>query len=225
VFISAAELHSKFEVWTGLRAAEINPARPDYEMVPGGAFKGLRDGTKQQMEYMANSYTARVDRVIPVRLLKMLEAQRGDTLGQPVDLYEHNLQTASRAYRGGESEETVVVSLFHDLTETIVSKNHGGAIAQLLAPYISPAMQWMLEKHEVFQGKYYFHHFGGDPDTRDRWIDNEYYNLTARWCELYDQPSFDPAYPSLPLSFFKPMVSRVLSKPAYWWTAKGQYYS
>ena len=68
-----------------------------------------------------------------------------------------------------------------------------------------------------FVGKYYFHHFGADPDSRDRWRDHEFFNETARWCEDYDQASFDPVYPSLPLSFFAPMVGRILAKPAYWW--------
>ena len=186
-------------------------------MVPGGEFRSLKDGTREEYGLMGRVYTERVDKLAPRRLISMLEAQKGDRLGQPVDLFEHGLQTASRAYRGGEDEETVVVSLLHDLTETIMSKNHGGVVSSLLAPWISPKSQWLLEQHEVFQGKYYFHHFDADPNARDRWVDHEFYNHTANWCEKYDQAAFDPTYPTLPVSFFMPMLKMVLAKAAYWW--------
>ena len=50
-----------------------------------------------------------------------------------------------------------MVSLLHDLTETIVSKNHGGVMAAMLEPWISPKLRWMLEQHEVFQGEHAQH--------------------------------------------------------------------
>ena len=146
-------LEHNFERWRRLRAVAINPERPAYRMTPGGGFRSLSDGTQAELVDMGGMYKARVDGVAPERLLKMLESQKGDRLGQPIDLFEHGLQTASRAYRGGESEEMVVVSLLHDLTETIVSKNHGGVVAALLEPWISPKLRWMLEQHEVFQGE------------------------------------------------------------------------
>ena len=72
-----------------------------------------------------------------------------------------------------------------------------------------------------FPGKYYFHHFGGDPDTaRKLWGEHAFYGATARWCELYDQASFDPTYPNLPLTIFEPILKRVLAKLPYWWDPK-----
>ena len=142
-------------------------------------------------------------------------------LGQPIDLYAHGVQTASRALRAGESDELVIISLLHDISETIASKNHGSVVAALLEPYISREAQWLLQRHEVFQGKYYFHHFGADPETaRKLWGGHAFYGATARWCELYDQASFDPTYPNLPLSIFEPILKRVLAKQPYWWDLK-----
>ena len=54
----------------------------------------------------------------------------------------------------------------------------------------------------------------GVPKSGSHFFPHFFFNLR---CEDYDQASFDPVYPSLPLSFFAPMVSRILSKPAYWW--------
>ena len=45
------------------------------------------------------------------------------------------------------------------------------------------------------------------------------YSLSQPWyadcvefCEKYDQNCFDPAYASLPLEFFEPMVRRIFSQ-------------
>ena len=84
-------------------------------------------------------------------------------------------------------------------------------------PFISPAAQWLLEEHEVFQGYYYFHHLGGDRDAREALRGHAHFNATARWCDEFDQVSFDPTYPSLPLEAFEPMVERVLARAPYWW--------
>lgn len=216
-YMDRAMLWYKFEKWRRARAANINPMDPAHRMTAGGGFTSLVSGTATEFAAMGAAYAARVDGVAAKTLLSMLEAQRGDTLGQPIDLYDHGLQTASRALRAGEPDELVVVSLLHDLTETVLSKNHGGTVAALLAPWISPESQWLLEHHEVFQGKYYLHHFGVNPDLRDRWRDHPHYNATARWCELYDQASFDPAYPNLPIDVFAPLLDRLLAREAYWW--------
>jgi predicted HD phosphohydrolase len=135
---------------------------------------------------------------------------------------EHALQTATRALQAGEPEEVVVASLLHDATESISAKNHGGTMAAILEPYVSPNITWMLREHEVFQAYYYVHYFGGDRNIRDALLDTvedkSFWHFTKRWCDEYDQASFDPTYPSLPLESFEPMVQSILSKPAYWWT-------
>ena len=49
-----------------------------------------------------------------------------------------------------------------------------------------------------------------DRNARDRFRDHPYYQATVDFCANYDQNSFDPEYDSEPLSFFEPMVRRVL---------------
>jgi hypothetical protein len=54
-------------------------------------------------------------------LLDMVQPSMESLLAQPVDLMEHNLQTATRAPRGaGEPEEVVVASKLLHLTESIL---------------------------------------------------------------------------------------------------------
>ncbi len=57
------------------------------------------------------------------------------------------------------------------------------------------------------------HHLGLDPNMRDRYRDNPYWQACADFCADYDQNSFDPAYDTLPLEFFEPMVRRIFAAP------------
>ena len=181
-------------------------------------WHSLASARAEDFATMGVEYTREVSDQLGARLLEMLAAQRGAFLGAPVDLYEHGLQTATRALRGGENDDVVVASLLHDVTETINPKGHGEAVAALLKPFVSPAVQWMLSEHEVFQGFYYFHHVGGDRHARDALRGtSDHWNLTAKWCDTYDQAAFDPTYPSLPLLAFEPIVARVLAREPYWW--------
>jgi predicted HD phosphohydrolase len=83
--------------------------------------------------------------------------------------------------------------------------------AAILKPYVTEANHWMLEHHGVFQGYYFFHYLGLDRDMRDQFRGHPHFEHTAQFCHLYDQSAFDPAYPSMPLSAFEPMVQRVFA--------------
>ena len=149
-------------------------------------------------------------------LFDLLEKQKGKTNGFPVDLYTHQIQTATRAYRDGADDETIVCCLFHDIGEDISPSNHGEIPASILRPYISRKNYFILEKHEIFQSKYYMHHFGLDPNKREHFKDNMYYQDAIKFCEKWDAPSFDPNYSNLELDFFRPIVEKVLVKSTFW---------
>ena len=180
-------------------------------------FRNLREAEKSDFDRMGVEYDKEVTQNALQNFLQLLMSQKNAYLGAPVSLLEHNVQTASRAFREGEDDETIVISLFHDVFETLAVKNHGELASAMLAPWISPKSQWLLAHHEIFQGFYYFEHYGLDKNQRDMFLDHPFYNWTVTWCEKYDQASFDPDYPSLPLSALVPAVERVLSKPQYWW--------
>lgn len=151
-------------------------------------------------------------------LLKELDTV--DTmLGARVSLYEHSLQTATRAYRDGADEETVVVALLHDIGELMSPSSHGDVVAGMLVPFISPRNHWVLSMHEIFQGYHYFHHVGGNRHQRDDYKDHDFYQACVDFCDKWDQAAFDETYESLPLSFFEPMVERVFARTPYWWNS------
>jgi predicted HD phosphohydrolase/alpha-ketoglutarate-dependent taurine dioxygenase len=180
-------------------------------------FRNLRQATRADFDRMGREYDREVSDKTLDHLIKLLQDQKEYYLGAPVSLFEHNVQTATRALRNGQDDETITVSLFHDVFETLAVKNHGELASAMLAPWISPRSQWLLAHHEIFQGFYYFGYYGLDDNKRDMFIGHPYYNWTVEWCEKYDQAAFDPDYPTLPLTQLLPAVKRVLSRPQYWW--------
>ena len=140
--------------------------------------------------------------------LKLLE---GDFGGFPVDRLTHSLQTATRAFRDGRDEEYVVCALLHDIGDTLGSYNHPDIAAAILKPFVSAENLWMVEKHGIFQGYYFFHHLGLDRNMRDEFRDHPFYGAAEEFCRLYDGPAFDPRFVSMPLEEFEPLVRRVFA--------------
>ena len=147
------------------------------------------------------------------RILDHLRLLEGDYGGFPVDRLEHSLQTATRAHEDGRDEEYVVCALLHDIGDTLGAYNHPDIAAAILKPFVSEKNHWMVEKHGVFQGYYFFHYLGMDRDMRDNFRDHPYFQYTAEFCEKYDQSAFDPNYKSMPLEAFEPMVMKLFEMP------------
>lgn len=181
------------------------------------SFSRLQDGTKEDFTLMANEYKILCSpEELTTRVLQMLLSQKGVFGGAKIDLYEHGLQTATRACKNGEDEDMIVCCLLHDIGETFSPSNHGEIPAAILKPYISEKHHWILANHEVFQGYYYYHHVGGDRNKRNIYKESPYYQDMIDFCEKYDAPSFDPIFSSYELEFFRPMVQRVFSRIPYW---------
>ncbi len=147
------------------------------------------------------------------RVLEHLKLLDGDYGGFPIDRLTHCLQTATRAYKDGRDEEYVVCALLHDIGDTLGAFNHPDIAAAILKPFVSEQNHWMVEKHGIFQGYYFFHYLGMDRDMRDAYRDHPHFERTATFCEKYDQTAFDPNYQSMPLEAFEPMVMKLFEMP------------
>ncbi|HEX5088741.1 MAG TPA: HD domain-containing protein [Nocardioides sp.] len=174
------------------------------------SFTRMKDGTAEDYALLGR-LEAEEMKSFPDRVLGWLGTM-GDSAGYQVSRLEHSLQAATRAHRAGEDEETVVCVLLHDIGDHLAPANHSEVAAAVLRPYVGDKNYWIVKHHGVFQGYYYFHLTGQDRNARDRWRDHPYYQATVDFGENYDQCSFDPAYDSEPLSFFEPMVRRVLDE-------------
>lgn len=150
---------------------------------------------------------------LPNRIVAHLNLLKGDCGGYPVDRLEHSLQTATRAHQAGEHEEYVVCALLHDIGDTLGPANHADIAAAIVKPYVSEKNHWIVEKHAIFQGYYFFHFLGLDRNKRDEYRGHPHFEPCAQFCHLYDQNSFDPAFKSMPLDAFVPMIHRTFAKP------------
>jgi predicted HD phosphohydrolase len=106
-----------------------------------------------------------------------------------------------------------VASLCHDIGKAVSVPNHPRIAAEILRPYVRPEVTAAILAHQDFQGRHYYHHFDMDPNMRDRYRDEPWYELAERFADEWDQTSFDPDYPTEPLSHFEPKVRAIFGNP------------
>ena len=182
------------------------------EPAPRATFRSMDEGTAEDWAVIGPQFFG-YSAGLPDRVLDHLRLLDGDYGGFPVDRLQHSLQTATRAYRGGEAEDYVVMALLHDIGDTLGSYNHPDIAAAILKPFVDDKLHWIAEQHGVFQGYYFFHYIGLDRDMREALRGHTHIEDAARFSELYDQTAFDPEYDSAPLDFFEPMLRRVFAAP------------
>ena len=179
------------------------------------SFTEMKYGTKDDY-LILDKHEKEFERGTADRILKYISSLNNTLEGYQVSRLEHSLQTATRAFKNGESEEMVVAALLHDIGDEFAPMNHSQYAAAVLRPYVSEKTYWIVEKHGLFQTYYSAEHLGGDKNAREKYKDHQYYQATIDFCEKYDQCSFDPHYKSMKLKEFEPMVKKIFSrKPFY----------
>jgi predicted HD phosphohydrolase len=183
------------------------------EQVSGRAqFVAMVDGTQEDWMKIGKA-TVNFRRELPDRVIAHLKMLEGDCGGFAVDRLEHSLQSATLAYRDGMDEEYVVCALLHDMGDILCTANHAAIAATVLRPYVSEENSWMLAHHGIFQGYYFFHYVGLDRNQREQFRGHPCFEQTALFCARHDQNAFDPAYDTMKLEAFIPMVHRVMETP------------
>jgi predicted HD phosphohydrolase len=179
---------------------------------PRAKFHAMTEGTKDDWDKIALG-SIELAAGLPDRVLANLRQLGGDYGGFAVDRLEHSLQTATRAYRADRDDEYVFCALIHDIGDLLGPLNHADVAAAVVKPFVSEQNHWMVEKHAIFQGYYFFHLLGLDRDLREQFRGHEWFDYTAEFCQEYDQAAFDPGYDTLPLEHFEPLVRQVMTSP------------
>ncbi|MEM7251261.1 MAG: HD domain-containing protein [Pseudomonadota bacterium] len=146
------------------------------------------------------------------RVLNAVVALEAESQGHPVNRLEHSLQTATRAFRDHASEALIVCALLHDIGDELSPFNHGPLAATILRPYVSHELAWLVEYHEIFQGYHFFQHIGRDRNEREKFRGHPAFEMTAAFCDKWDQTSFEQGYDTMPLDAFEPMVRRLFAR-------------
>ncbi len=179
------------------------------------SFTQMKDGTAQDyalLEELEKPYLA----LTPDRVLDELKRQGSATLdGYKITRLDHGLQAATRAEAEGADIDWIVGALLHDVGDGLAPQNHDRFSAEVIRPFVRWEVAWTVEHHGIFQTLYYGHHYGWDKNARDQFRDHPCFDTCAAFCERWDQSSFDPDYPTKPLSYFEPMLREVFARKAY----------
>ena len=174
----------------------------------------MKDGTKDEylfLDKLEKEYISGTGE----RIIKYLRQYDETIEGYQISRLEHSLQASTRALKDKASDEMVVATLLHDIGDDLAPANHAEYAAAILRPYVSEKTYWILLKHGEFQMFYYAHHLGADKNKRDQYKDHEYYEDCVKFCEIWDQSSFDPNYKSLKLEEFEPLLKKIFSRKPY----------
>jgi predicted HD phosphohydrolase len=176
------------------------------------SFTSMDVSTEEQWSVIGGETMKNQGRVAD-RVLAMLESLADVVDGFAVDQLTHCLQTATRAERDGADDELVVAALCHDIGKAVSVPNHPRIAAEILRPYVRPEVTETILVHQDFQGRHYYQHFKMDPNIRDRYRGEPWYELAEQFADQWDQNSFDPDYPTEPLSHFEPKVRAIFGNP------------
>ncbi|MER5184030.1 HD domain-containing protein [Streptomyces sp. NPDC002896] len=129
-------------------------------------FTRIDESTREGWE-ITTQYDEEHRAELPGRLLAPLARMGDNESDQPyqVTRLEHCLQAATRALRDGAEAEMVVAALLHDIGDELALFDHAEFAAAILEPYVSRKTHWIIQQHDVFQGKYYWDHLDLNPDT------------------------------------------------------------
>lgn len=178
------------------------------------SFTKMEEGTEADYAFLAK-HEHNFVQDLPNRIMAALEKLRNSFSGYKIDRLEHSLQTATRAEREGADIDWIVSALIHDLGDDLAPLNHDSLAASIIAPYVREECTWVVKHHGIFQYKYYADKIGLDPEARQKYKDSPHYDAAVRFCEKWDQTSFDPDYETLPLEHFRPMVEEVFRREAW----------
>jgi len=176
------------------------------------SFTAMCNGTQADYELLAALEGPHVAG-LPGRILSALTALEHGLAGYKITRLAHSLQSATRAEADGADIEWIVAALTHDISDELAPLNHAEMAAAILRPYVREEVTWVVEKHGLFQTYYWAHHLGHDRHGRDKYRDHPFYASCVRFCERWDQASFDTEYPTKPLAYFAPMVEDIFSRP------------
>ena len=181
---------------------------------PMVSFRRMEDGTRK--DYLLLDKSEREFALgLADRVLDAVWMLDHSLEGYPLSRLGHSLQAATRALADGADDELIVAALIHDVGDELAPYNHAELAASIIRPYVRPEVAWIVEQHGLVQTYYYVHHKGGDRFMRNSLRGHEWFDACVEFCHRWDQSSFDPDYPTLPLEAFEPHVTRIFSRDAH----------
>ena len=183
-------------------------------------FKRMDMGSPEEYEFL-HEKEVQFTKELPDRLMIALKNLKNSLPGYEITRLDHSLQTATRAENDNADIELIVASLIHDLGDDLAPANHSQLASTIIRPYVREEVTWIIKMHGVFQ-LYYFgsedydgKSIGINKNLRDKFKNHKWYDSCDKFCRDWDQLSFDPDYPTRPLSYFEPMLREVFTRTPF----------
>jgi predicted HD phosphohydrolase len=176
-------------------------------------FTDMKHGTAEDWQHIAAEHGKHQKSAAARQIMEGLARLEAIEVGFAANQLTHSLMAGTLARRAGASDEEVVAALCHDIGKLFSIPNHGPIAAEMLKPYVSDDVYHAVYHHQAFQGRYYFEHLGLDPETRERFRAESWYDLAVKLVDEWDAPAFDPGFAVDPLESFEPEVTRIFSNP------------
>ena len=176
-------------------------------------FTSMKEGSAQDWAHIAAEHGRHQKSVAAGQIMESLKRLEAIEVGFAANQLTHSLMAGTLARRDGASDEQVVAALCHDLGKLFSIPNHGPIAAEMLKPYVSEDIYHAIYWHQEFQGRYYFEHLGKDPEGRERFKGESWYDFAEKLVDEWDAPAFDPDFKADPLESFEPEVTRIFSTP------------
>lgn len=175
----------------------------------------MREGTREDWATISMAHAMHQNDVAPRQIMENLARLGAMELGFAADQLTHSLMTATLARRDGASDEEIVAALCHDLGKLLSIPNHAAISAEMLKPYVSEEIYQAIYWHQEFQGAFYFEFLGKDPEGRERFRGEPWFDFAEKLVDKWDAPAFDPDFAADPLESFEPEVTRVFGRPKF----------
>ena len=177
------------------------------------SFRRMDEGTKEDWMQIVAEHGKSAERVVD-RVMGMLASLEEIVDGFATNQLVHVLQTATLAEKAGADEQMIVASLCHDIGKAVTVSNHGAIAAEILKPYVRDEVYKTIKYHQDFQGKHYYEFLGMDPNAREQYRGEPWFELCEQFADDWDQVAFDPDGETYTLEHFEPMVRRVFTGQA-----------
>jgi len=175
------------------------------------SFTAMNDCTQEDADLLWHNHSLAVQSHADNILATLVRLDQGD-IGYKVTRLGHSLQSASRAWRDGADDDWIVATLLHDIGDELAPYNHDEYAAAIIRPFVREQCAWCVAHHAAFQMVHPGTLNQQRPESREAYRGSPYFDDCAEFCARWDQPSFDPDYPTMPLEAFEPILRSVLAR-------------
>jgi hypothetical protein len=176
-------------------------------------FRRMDESTAEQWAVIGAQTFEHQDRVAS-QVLDMLQGLRAITDGFAVDQLTHSCRRPPGPRSRGPTPRWSWPRSATTSASTSRCPTTPASRPRSCGPTCATRSSQVILAHQDFQGRSTTTTTSAvTPNAREQYRDEPWFALAAQFADEFDQNSFDPDYPTKPLSHFEPLVREVFAKP------------